>query len=84
MKTMKLLMDYPLPNPLIPVIYALVACWGRVIEHRDGYRSQYQYPVRVWLPRPEIPGFPRSPHLDRMLATIQDRYGCEIGPPPPS
>jgi hypothetical protein len=27
-----------------------IACWGKVIEGSHGWRSQYAYPVRLWLP----------------------------------
>jgi hypothetical protein len=57
-----------------------VALWGRVIEHDDGYRAEYAYPVslfRAMTPRP--PGFPRvATALDALAAA----YGVPIEPAP--
>ena len=63
-----------------------VALWGRVIEHRLGYRGQYAYPVAFWplkITSQLPPGFPaRNRDLwERVAAT----YGVPLldGPPTP-
>lgn len=33
-----------------PLVYGEVAVWGRVYEHRLGYRGLYAYPQALWLP----------------------------------
>lgn len=41
---------YALKNPLDAYLYGKVALWGRIIEHKDGYRAQYAYPVELYVP----------------------------------
>jgi len=31
-------------------VYGRVYLWGRVVEGKDGYRSQYAYPSELWIP----------------------------------
>jgi hypothetical protein len=42
--------------------WGAVALWGTVVEHHDGYRAEYAYPVRLWSD---------SPHA----AALASRYG---------
>lgn len=28
-------------------VYGQIALWGRVIEHEDGYRAQFGYPLKI-------------------------------------
>ena len=35
-----------------------VALWGTIIEHRDGYRAEFGYPLRLSVPSAPMPGFP--------------------------
>lgn len=56
-----------------------VALWGRVIEHRYGYRAEYAYPVMVDLQVPSpMPGFPRAARRTALAQAIRDNYGCEV------
>jgi hypothetical protein len=50
-------------------IVGQVACWGKVIEGTQGWRSQYAYPVFLFLPY-EM-GF-------QFGQRIRDAYGCKV------
>lgn len=54
-----------------------VALWGKVIEHRDGYRAQYAYPLLIDL-EPPMPGFPVPPSVRKLADAIRQRYGCTV------
>ena len=56
-----------------------VALWGRVIEHRIGYRAEYAYPIRlVWRVPTTMPGFPRPTGELRRLQALADVYGIPL------
>jgi hypothetical protein len=45
-----------------------VANWGQVTEGTQGWRSEYSYPVKLWIPF-------ETPHL---LKPIKDAYGVPV------
>jgi hypothetical protein len=66
-----------------------VALWGVVIEHEQGYRAEYAYPVAIWPWRPANlpPGFPWSRSLRRLFQRLGETYGCLVldrAPTPPA
>ena len=54
-----------------------VALWGTVIEHRDGYRAQFGYPMVIHL-TPPMPGFPQPDFITTLAEQIRHHYGCEV------
>jgi hypothetical protein len=46
----RLFMDHWFPIEGWLCCFGQVALWGRVVEHEHGYRGQFAYPVRLWLP----------------------------------
>lgn len=46
-----------------------VALWGEVVEGRIGYRAQYAYPQKVWVPSNKL----------KVGALIRERYGVKLG-----
>jgi len=58
-------------------VYGEVALWGKVIAHEHGYRAEYAWPIRVFLPVP-MPGFPIPQNTRNELRAIADNYGCEV------
>lgn len=75
----------PSPRPaesaggrLVALLGGEVALWGRVIEHTDGYRAQYGYPLRLWVHREgTMPGFPEPRWLRNLVTRVQAVYGLE-------
>lgn len=57
-----------------------VALWGRVIEHEQGYRAQYAYPIALWPYQPTLlpPGFPRPKAASDQLAQLGEAYGVPV------
>ncbi len=45
-----------------------VACWGKVIEGTQGWRSTYAYPVQLYVPF----------HADQLAQPLRDGYGCKV------
>ena len=61
------------------IVVGQVALWGRVIEHKDGYRAQYAYPYRLILPRgPRMAGFPTSKVFTDLVEGLRNAYGCIV------
>lgn len=56
--------------PAEPFAYGLVALWGRVEEHQDGWRAQYAYPVNLTI----IADRDAKRSLE-LLQTIRTAYG---------
>lgn len=54
-------------------VTGLVGLWGRVIQHQDGWRGQYGYPLAFFAP-PVPPGFPTG----GVLATLAERYAVPL------
>ena len=46
-----------------------IACWGKVIEGSQGWRSSKAYPIRLWVPY-------EAAHLAKPL---RESYGCKVG-----
>lgn len=53
-------------------VYGQVALWGKVIEHAEGWRAQYAYPLALWVPRSPMPGFPMG---ESGVLKLAERYG---------
>lgn len=49
-------------------IVGKVACWGRVIEGTQGWRSEFAYPVLLFVPYEAV-------HL---IKPLRDAYGCKV------
>ncbi len=65
-----------------PRLYAKVALWGKVLEHEEGYRAQYAYPLEFWHNWVFDPF--RCP--ESLLEGVEIRYGVRVRrlePPPP-
>lgn len=62
------------------IVQGRVALWGRVIEHAEGYRAQYAYPVAlsVWRGPVPMPGFPRPEWMDATVRELAAIYGCAV------
>ena len=60
-------------------IQGTVALWGTVIQHKEGYRAEYAYPLTLWKPTAlPMAGFPASNFIDK----IGERYGVPVIPEP--
>jgi len=47
-------------------IFGAVHLWGKVIEHKSGYRAQYAYPALLCVPN------------DKAAASLRASYKCEV------
>lgn len=54
-------------------VVGLVGLWGRVIQHHDGWRGQYGYPLAFFAP-PVPPGFPTGSAFE----TLAKRYAVPL------
>ena len=43
-----------------------VALWGRIVEHKDGYRAQYAYPLELHVKE------------EKLADELRINYGCEV------
>lgn len=59
---------YDLEAPQVCVI-GQIACWGKVIEGSQGWRSSKAYPIQLWVPF-------EAAHLAKPL---REAYGCKVG-----
>jgi hypothetical protein len=52
------------------LVYGEINLWGKVVEHRDGYRAQFGYPKRLWC----------TPAIEPLAGWIGYVYGvpCEV------
>ena len=50
-------------------VVARVALWGEVAEGRIGYRAQYAYPKKIYVPADKL----------KLAALIRERYGVKVG-----
>ena len=57
-----------------------VAIWGRVIEHTDGYRAEWGYPLELWPAYLETApiGFRMAPVISETLKKVSYNYGCIV------
>ena len=53
-------------NQYSSMIFGAVHLWGRVIEHRSGYRAQYAYPALLCVPNA------------RAAQSLRESYKCEV------
>ncbi len=61
------------------IVLGQVALWGRVIEHRDGYRAEWGYPARIVVTRARpMPGFPSSRRMAAWWEKIGENYGIAV------
>jgi hypothetical protein len=51
------------------LIYGTVSIWGEVIEHERGYRAQFMYPSKLFIPN--VLGL-------TIARNLSDSYGCEV------
>lgn len=59
--------------------FGLVGMWGRVIEHENGYRAQYAYPIALFREVLALPpGFPAVPEDHAALDALAARYGIPV------
>ena len=58
-------------------ILGKVALWGRVIDHQDGYRAEYAYPVELYWPLP-MADFPVPEDIRLKLETTAKNYGVPL------
>lgn len=49
--------------------YGSVYLWGKVFEHRNGYRAEYAYPKQLFMPRDSDP---------LLIMQVEDRYGVTV------
>jgi len=52
------------------VIIGQVYLWGKIVEHEDGYRSEFAYPKSLM--------FWNFKYRDDMESNFKNNYGCEI------
>ena len=57
------------------LVCGVVALWGKVLEHKLGYRAEFAYPWALLKPKSPMPGFPVMPTGWEKLA---EEYGIKI------
>lgn len=71
----------PNSSAIFVTVLGKVALWGTVIEHEIGYRAQYGYPLKIWVPttqwQPHAPDHPFT--ADQVAASLARNYGCDVG-----
>lgn len=59
-----------------------VNLWGRIVEHKDGYRAQYAYPKQILLPArissPNGKEASKVPDLPVLADRLRDIYGVPV------
>ena len=55
-------------------IFGRVALWGKVFEHKDGYRAEFAYPQVLYTHRALRPD---------LIARVAAKYGVDVVPAPP-
>ena len=50
-------------------VVARIALWGEVVEGLIGYRAQYAYPKKIYVPADKL----------KLAALIRERYGVKVG-----
>lgn len=56
-----------------------IEMWGRVLEYRDGYRSEYAYPLRLWVPK-DFPadGYKAWKTPEELAERLWEQYLVEV------
>lgn len=51
------------------LVHGKIALWGKVIEHEEGYRAEFAYPIHIFIPERE--------NSEAIAQAIRSDYGCE-------
>jgi len=57
-------------------LVGIVALWGRVFEHEDGYRAQYAYPLELWYPWQDE--YDAQERFNKMMVPIGNLYKVRV------
>lgn len=68
-----------------PIAIGFASYWGRVIQHEDGFRAQYAYPLELWVMPVYIvhgvnphPAFLSQRTLDVFTRGLRQQYSVEV------
>lgn len=73
-KTIDDTLAYIIPKTPLPVILGKVALWGKIIEHRLGYRAEFAYPHKLEL---LIDPYRRC-NRKLIQHSLSNNYKCEV------
>lgn len=56
---------------LFPLIRGEVYLWGKIVEHYDGYRAEFAYPKKLYVPN-------SIKNCEEIAQSLRQKYNCEV------
>lgn len=61
------------------LIYGEVYLWGKITEHRLGYRAEFAYPKSLWVPNElHRKNYSEGIYRSQVIRELRNIYGCEV------
>jgi len=66
-------------NQFDDLIYGEVYLWGKITEHRLGYRAEFAYPKSLWVPEElHHENYSQGIYRSQVIRELRNIYGCEV------